>query len=65
MPHPASTPTTYLCAGRGSLGAQKEGHSQHFAHAGRVLMVTQGRAQQQRQVHLELFWEGWGGTGGR
>lgn len=65
MPHPASTLTTYLCVGWGGLGGQKEGHSQHPAHAGRVLVVAQGWAQQQCQVHLELFWEGWGGTRGR
>lgn len=65
MPHRASTLAPYLCAGRGGLGGQKEGHSQYPAHMGRVLMVTQGRAQQQCQVHLELFWEGWGGTGRR
>lgn len=59
----APTPATYLCAGGGGLGGQEEGHPQHSAHAGRVLVVTQGWAQQQRQVHRELLREGWGGTG--
>lgn len=33
---------------------QQEGLPQHRAHAGRVHVVAQGRAQQQRQVHQEL-----------
>lgn len=65
MPQPASTLAMYLWAAWGGLRGQKKGHSQHPAHMGRVLVVTQGWAQQQCQVHLELFWKGWGGRGRR
>lgn len=68
----------YLRAGRGGLlGGQQERLPQHCAHAGRVSVVTQRRAQQQCQVHLELLgescgegrtwgrWALWGGGTGR